>query len=163
MYEEAVSLVPSEAMFDLYVKFLMRVITPKRTTASNYVEEYISSLERVFQQAENVSAFTEDIAHQHILFLLETGDEHRAQELLKKYTEGKFSDSGEIWILRISMEMKCLTDPVGVFRLLTKFLKRTSISDAESLWLMVSNNTLLFVCFSALLMSLSFRHPCQQN
>ncbi|KAL8130159.1 hypothetical protein V2J09_019314 [Rumex salicifolius] len=148
VYEEAVSVVTSGVMYDLYVKFLMSVIAPKRTVPSEHVKEYLSRLERIFEQAETVGCLTKELASQHISFYFETGNTYDAREMLKKYTNGKFSDDVQLWTMRFSLELKALTDPVGVFGLLSNFLKRALISDAESLWLMAlksfgSNNTYL--------------------
>lgn len=135
VYEEAVSVVPSAVMFDLYVKFLLSVIVPKISAVSGHVREYVSRLEKVFEQAETVGCLTTDLARQHISFYIETGDTLNAREMVEKYTEGKFSDDVHLLNMRVSMEGKAMLEQGRIFDLIWNLLKKATVSDAEILWL----------------------------
>ncbi|GAB4830842.1 hypothetical protein Ancab_004870 [Ancistrocladus abbreviatus] len=153
VYEEAVQAVPSAVMYSLYIGFLMHVIvgrieeTEKSVILSALANatEYISHLLRVFERAEAMGSLTEDLAHQYISFYLQMGKLDEARKLAEKFCDGKFSDAVQLWVLRISIEMRCTSrkspslskaDLLSVFELLKKVLAKITVSDTEDLWIM---------------------------
>nr|XP_023919476.1 U3 small nucleolar RNA-associated protein 6 homolog [Quercus suber]POF25254.1 u3 small nucleolar rna-associated protein 6 like [Quercus suber] len=150
VYEEALNIVPSAMMFNLYAKFLMGVIAPPEQENQNsllpsHTVNYTSHLLMVYEKAETMGYITEDLACQHISFYLQLGQLDEARKLAEKLCSGKLSDSAQLWLLRVSIEIRCITkdysspskaDLQSIFELLTKVLPKVSISKAESLWLM---------------------------
>lgn len=138
-------------MFNLYAKFLMGVIAPQEEENQNSVlssptVDYISHLLTVYEKAETMGCITEDLACQHISFYLQLGRLDEARKLAEKLCSGKLSDSVQLWLLRVSIEIRSVTndspspskaDLLSIFELLRKVLTNVSISKAESLWLMV--------------------------
>lgn len=138
-------------MFNLYAKFLMGVIVPQEEENQNSVlssptVDYISHLLTVYEKAETMGCITEDLACQHISFYLQLGRLDEARKLAEKLCSGKLSDSVQLWLLRVSIEIRSVTkdspspskaDLLSIFELLRKVLANVSISKAESLWLMV--------------------------
>lgn len=142
---------PSGMMFDLYIKFLMDVISPRSGETgvlelASYTADYITHLQGVYQRAETIGCMTEDLACKYISFHLQLGRLHDAKQLAEKLCCGKFSDSIELWLLRASIEVRCLSrnfpssseaDIHSIFKLLKDVLIKVPISEAENLWLMV--------------------------
>ena len=138
-------------MFNMYAKFLMGVIAPPEQENQNSllpsdIVNYTSHLLMVYEKAETMGCITEDLACQHISFYLQLGQLDEARKLAEKLCNGKLSDSVQLWQLRVSIEVRCLTkdspspskaDLLSIFELLTKVLTKAPISKAESLWLMV--------------------------
>lgn len=150
VFEEALKNVPSAMMFNLYAKFLMGVIAPQEEENQNSVlssptVDYISHLLTVYEKAETMGCITEDLACQHISFYLQLGRLDEARKLAEKLCSGKLSDSVQLWLLRVSIEIRSITndspspskaDLLSIFELLRKVLTNVSVSKAESLWLM---------------------------
>ncbi|KAL5773281.1 hypothetical protein ACOSQ2_013205 [Xanthoceras sorbifolium] len=150
VYEEALKLVPSAMMFNRYAKFLMDIIGPKvgeneDLEPSSHIVHSISHLLTVYEKAEAIGCLTEDIACRYISLYLQLGRLNEAQKLAEKLCSGKLSDSVKLWLLRVSIEVRCVTrnspspskaDMLSVFELLRSILTKASISEAESLWLM---------------------------
>lgn len=150
VYEEALNISPSAMMFNMYAKFLMGVIAPPEQENQNSllpsdIVNYTSHLLMVYEKAETMGCITEDLACQHISFYVQLGQLDEARKLAEKLCNGKLSDSVQLWQLRVSIEIRCLTkdspspskaDLLSIFELLTKVLTKAPISKAESLWLM---------------------------
>ncbi|XP_057960911.1 uncharacterized protein LOC131152959 [Malania oleifera] len=151
VYEEALKQVPSSMMFNLYINFFMDVLPKgeaKSSTllsASGHTVDYISYLLEVFERAEAMGCLTEDLACQHISVCLQLKTVDEARRLAEKLCCGKLSNAVQLWLLRISIEMKCVTkkspspskaDLLSIFELLRNVLIEASISEVESLWLM---------------------------
>lgn len=142
---------PSSMIFDLYTKFLMDMIAPKKeetrdSELPSHVEHYISHLLTVYEKAEAMGCFTEDIAHRYVTLYLQLGKLDEARKLAAKLCSGKLSDSVQLWLLRISVEIRCVTrnsfspskaDMLSIFELLKCILTKVSALESESLWLMV--------------------------
>jgi U3 small nucleolar RNA-associated protein 6 len=134
-------------MFNLYAKFLMGVIVPQEEENQNSVlSSPTSHLLTVYEKAETMGCITEDLACQHISFYLQLGRLDEARKLAEKLCSGKLSDSVQLWLLRVSIEIRSVTKDspspskaalLSIFELLRKVLTNVSISKAESLWLMV--------------------------
>ena len=93
-----------------------------------------------------MGCITEDLACQHISFYLQLGRLEEARKLAEKLCSGKLSDAVNLWVVRLSIEMRIVTnrsvspskfDLLPVFELLKSILTRTAVWKAESLWLMV--------------------------
>ncbi|XP_022716123.1 U3 small nucleolar RNA-associated protein 6 homolog [Durio zibethinus] len=150
LYEEATKIVPSAKMFDLYLKFLMDVIASERgeveaSGLSDHASSYISHILKVYETAETVGCLTEELACQYISFYEQLGRLEEAKKVAQKLCSGKLSDSVELWLLRVSVEIRCITknslspskaDALSIFELLKTVLTKMSISEAENLWLM---------------------------
>ncbi|KAA8515521.1 hypothetical protein F0562_018868 [Nyssa sinensis] len=153
VYEEAIKIVPSALMFNLYTKFLMDAIVSKKgdsqssglPSVSDHILDPISHMLTVYEKAESMRCVTESLACQHISFYLQLGRLDEARELAERLCNGKLSDSVQLWVLRLSIEMKSVTkkslfpsktDFLSIFELLKNVLTKVPISEAESLWLM---------------------------
>ncbi|PSS04694.1 U3 small nucleolar RNA-associated protein [Actinidia chinensis var. chinensis] len=152
VYEEAIKVLPSAMMFDLYISFLRDNITHKNVEAkssglfstSDYTVDPISHVLMVCEKAESMGCITEDLACQHISFYLQLGRLEEARKLAEKLCSGKLSDAVDLWVLRLTIEMRCVTNRTGspskadllaVFELLKSILTRTAVWKAERLWL----------------------------
>lgn len=151
MYEEALRVLPLAVMYDLYARFLLDVIASQKGEneslglSSQYATS-VSHLLMVYEKAETTGCITEDLACQHISFFLQLGRVEEARKLAEKLCRERFSDSVKLWELRGSVEIRHVTrnfptpskaDLLPIFELLKDALTRVSISEAESLWLMV--------------------------
>ncbi|KAG1347372.1 U3 small nucleolar RNA-associated protein 6 [Cocos nucifera] len=164
VFEEALKVLSTTKMYSLYAKFWLDVIFPDREDSIPMLSncevdalDFSSSILKVYENAESSGCLTEDLACQYISFYLQTGRSEEARNLSEKLSNGKFSGSANLWVLRSSMEMKWLTDKSAsismdelhsVFELLKNVLTRLSLPEAECLWLMAlkffSNNKDLF-------------------
>lgn len=152
VYEEGLKFVPSASMFDCYVKFLMDVIhfrnqssqSSEHFGASSHAMDPISHLLVVFEKAETMGCITEDLACQHVSFLLQLGKVDEAKTLAEKLCSGKFSEAVQLWALRLSVEMRLIqktctpnkTALSSVFELMRNVLAKAPVSEAETIWLM---------------------------
>ncbi|OVA10395.1 RNA-processing protein [Macleaya cordata] len=151
IYEEALESVPSAKMFSFYTKFWVDVIAPESedsqvsglTNTSDDVVKFTSRLFMVFEKAESMGCITEDLALQYISFYLQLGRLKEARKLAEKLSNGKLSCAVNIWVLRVSIEMKWVArksaslskdDLRSVYELLQTVLSKVAISEAESLW-----------------------------
>lgn len=156
---------PSASMFDCYAKFLMDVIhfknqgsqSSEHFSAASHAMDPISHLLIVYEKAETMGCITEDLACQHVSFLLQLGKVDEAKTLTEKLCSGKFSEAAQLWALRFSIEMrfiqkKCTPNKAAlssIFEPLRNVLLKLPISEAETIWLMVgqSLNLSLFRVF----------------
>ncbi|KAL6986568.1 hypothetical protein U1Q18_052123, partial [Sarracenia purpurea var. burkii] len=153
-YEEGIKVVPSAMMFNLYIKFLRNIIVHKNgetrssVTSSTpaHTVDPISRILEVYEMAEKMGCISEDLACQHISFCLQLGRLEEARKLAEKLCNGKLSDAVDLWVLRFSIEMRCVTERSGslskadlqyVFELLKTVLTKMAVWKAESLWLLV--------------------------
>lgn len=151
VYEEALKVAPSASVFDLYTKFLIGVIVPRKgekeiSGLSGQFTIFIPNLLKVFEKAETIGCLTENLACQHISFYLHLGRLDEARKLTEKFCHEKFSDSIRLWLLKASLEIRHMTrdsnsptkaDLLSVYGLVKNVLAKASISEAEGLWLMV--------------------------
>ncbi|GFZ06337.1 hypothetical protein Acr_18g0005070 [Actinidia rufa] len=152
VYEEAIKVLPSAMMFDLYISFLRDNIAHKNVEAkssglfstSDYTVDPISHVLMAYEKAESMGCITEDLACQHISFYLQLGRLEEARKLAEKLCSGKLSDAVDLWVLRLTIEMRCVTNRTGspskadllaVFELLKSILTRTGVWKVERLWL----------------------------
>ncbi|XVF27896.1 hypothetical protein REPUB_Repub14bG0148800 [Reevesia pubescens] len=159
VYEEATKNVPSAMMFNLYINFLMDVIASERgeveaSGLSNHTSSYISQILTVYEKAETMGCLTEELACQYISFYTQLGRLEEAKKVAEKLCSGKLSDSVQLWLLRVSVEIRCITknslspskaDALSIFELLKTVLTKMSISEPESLWIMVGFSINLFL------------------
>lgn len=140
-------------MYSLYAKFWLDVIFPDREDSFLVLSncgvdaiDFSPSILKVYENAESSGCLTEDLACQYVSFYLQTGRLEEARNLAEKLSNGKFSGSANLCVLRSSMEMKWLMDKSAsmsmdelhsVFELLKNVLTGLSLSEAECLWLMV--------------------------
>ncbi|XP_024983638.1 U3 small nucleolar RNA-associated protein 6 homolog [Cynara cardunculus var. scolymus] len=148
VYDEALKIVPSSSMFDLYIKFLRDTIDRNRHTqnsklsdsSDNYIDP-VSHVLMVYEKAQKMGCITEDLGCQHVSFLLELGRLDDARNLAEKLCSGELSEAVRLWFLRLSIEIKRIGTPSKadlsfVFDLLQTPLRKVVVSQAESLWLM---------------------------
>lgn len=153
IYEEALKIVPTTMMFNLYTKFLVDATFHKNGEIQNSAilgssadgVDSISHVLMVYEKAERMGCITEDLVCQHVTFLLEFGRLDEARNLAEKLCSGKLLDAVRLWVLRLSIEITCLNekspspskaDLSFVFKLFRGILMKASISKAESLWVM---------------------------
>lgn len=152
VFEEGLKIVPSASMFDCYAKFLMDVIHFKdqgsqsieHLSAASHAMDPISHLLVVYEKAETMGCITEDLACQHVSFLLQLGKVDEAKTLVEKLCSGKFSEAVQLWALRFSIEMRFIqkngtpnkTALSSIFEALRNVLLKVPISEAETIWLM---------------------------
>lgn len=154
IYEEALEILPSPVLFKLYTNFLRDVIalkegTTERSQSSGHMHSYISQLLMVYEKAETMGCLDEDLACKHVSLYLQLGRLNEARDMAGKLCCGKLSNSMQLLLLRVSVELRCLTkngtsmdnaDLVSTFDLLRNVLTKASVSEAEQLWLVVSHN-----------------------
>ncbi|XP_076900477.1 uncharacterized protein LOC143554653 [Bidens hawaiensis] len=144
VYDEALKVIPSSTMFGLYIQFLMDTIDSKSSRLSDSSDNYIDPVTHVltiFDKAQTTGCISEDLACQHVSFLLQLGKLDDARSLAEKLCNGELSKAVNLWVLRLSIEIKRVQTPSKadlsyLFDLLQNPLKKVSVSDAESLWLM---------------------------
>ncbi|XP_071686729.1 uncharacterized protein [Rutidosis leptorrhynchoides] len=152
VYNEGLEIVPSSTMFNLCIKFLMDAIGQNGSSQSCCMlsdlksDKYIDPVAHVltvFEDAQRKGCITEDLACQHISFLLELGRLDDARNLAEKFCcGGELPEAVNLWVLRLSIETRRIGTPSKaddlsfVFDLLQNALKNISVSKAESLWLM---------------------------
>ncbi|XP_076915375.1 uncharacterized protein LOC143580994 [Bidens hawaiensis] len=144
VYDESLKVTPSSTMFGLYVKFLMDTIDSKSSRLSDSSDNYIDPVTHVliiFDKAQNTGCISEDLACQHVSFLLQLGKLDDARSLAEKLCNGELSKAVNLWVLRLSIEIKQVKTPSKadlpyLFDLLQNPLKKVSVLEAESLWLM---------------------------
>ncbi|XP_047335042.1 U3 small nucleolar RNA-associated protein 6 homolog [Impatiens glandulifera] len=138
VYEEALRVVPSTTMFNLYICFLKEAMGDQ-----NEDNDFVSRTLKVYEMAETTGCITEHLACEHVTFYLQLRRLKEARKLAEKFCKGKFADSVDVWSLRISIEMRCVTekslapskdDLHSMFDLLRNILGKFSVSKAESLW-----------------------------
>lgn len=142
---------PTAIMLNQYAKFLNGVVTLLKlenepSGLASPSASYIALLLRAYEKAKKMGYIDEDLACQHISFLLQLGRLEEAHKLAENLCRGKFSNSMQLWLLRFSVEVRHFTrdsispskaELLSIFELLKGVLTRVSISEAESLWLMV--------------------------
>ncbi|PWA65497.1 hypothetical protein CTI12_AA332780 [Artemisia annua] len=144
VYDEALEAVPSSTIFDLYIKFLMDAIGRndlKLSDSSGNDIDLVSHVLMVFEKAQSMGCITEDLACQHVSFLLELRRLDDARSLAEKLCNAELSEAVNLWVLRLSIEMRRITTPSKddfsfMFDLLQKPLRKVNVLKAESLWLM---------------------------
>lgn len=141
-------------MFTLYIRFLRGVIGHRsgETQSSGFFSDSDSTVDpichalMVYERAESMGCITEDLACQHISFFMELGRLEEARKLAEKLCSGKLADSVDVWVLRLSVGMRCVTnrsgspsksDLLSVYELLKTVVTRMAVSKAESLWILV--------------------------
>ncbi|KAJ1427181.1 U3 small nucleolar RNA-associated protein 6 [Sesbania bispinosa] len=149
VYEEALKSVPSGTMFTLYVNFLMGIVAPKEgetniSGSSGHAVNYISHLLSIYEKAESMGCITEDLACKHVTLHLQLRQLDEARKLAAKLCNGKFAESVQLWELRITIEIRCITrssssasdtDLLSLFELLRPILTKVHVSKSENLWL----------------------------
>lgn len=152
VYDEAVQVLPTAKMFSLYAQFWLELVVPGEAHISLQnkvdfdVSEISSYIINVYKKADDSGCLTEELACQYVSFLLQTGSIEEARNLAKELCSGKLSEAANLWILRASMEIRCLAnksaslikdDLDSAFKLLRNSLTKLSIAKVEDLWLMV--------------------------
>lgn len=146
IYEEALEILPSPVLFKLYTNFFMDVIALKEgnTQSSGRMLSYISQLLMVYEKAETMGCLDEDLACRHVSLYLQLGRLNEARDMTGKLCSRKLSDSMQLLLLRVLVELRCLTkndtsmdkaDLVSIFDLLRNVLAKASVSETEQLWL----------------------------
>ncbi|XP_054776406.1 uncharacterized protein LOC129284919 [Prosopis cineraria] len=150
VYEEALKSVPSGNMFRLYVNCLMDFISYKggETNISGCSDEavnYVLHLLRIYERAESMECLTEDLAFDYLSLYLQLGRLDEARKLSTKLCSGKLAESVHLWVLRITIEIKCVarSSPsqsdaalLSLFELLRYSLTKFPVSKSENLWVM---------------------------
>lgn len=143
VYEEALKSVPSGTMFSLYANFLMGIVAPK-DEEPNIDGPYISHLLSIYERAESMGIITDDLACKHISLHLQLRHLDEARKLVAKLCSGKLAESVQLWELRVSIEITCITqssllpsdtDLSSLFELLRQILTKFHVSKSENLWL----------------------------
>lgn len=140
-------------MFDLYIKFLVDTVGQNGQSQSSKISDsfdncidLVSHVLTVYEKAQSMGCITEDLACQHVSFLLELGRLDDARNLAEKLCNGELPEAVNLWVLRLSIEMKRIITPSKadlsfMFNLLQNPLKKIAVLQAESLWLMVCKNS----------------------
>ncbi|KAL3519447.1 hypothetical protein ACH5RR_017596 [Cinchona calisaya] len=153
VYEEGLTAVPSATMLNYYVKFLMDTIscengdnqTSEDSSKSGYFVDPISHLLMIYDKGQCSGFISENLACQHISFLLQLGKLDDAKKLAEKLCSGMFSNSVEVWALRLSIDMRSSPDQLhsptkanlsSICDLLINVLTKVANTEAEKLWLM---------------------------
>ncbi|KAK7396513.1 hypothetical protein VNO78_17574 [Psophocarpus tetragonolobus] len=148
VYEEALKNVPSGTMFSLYASFVSDIVARKEgetniTGSFSHGVNYISHLLSIYERAESMGCITEDLACKHLSLYLQLRQLDEARKLAAKFCNGKYAESVELWGLRITIEIRCITrssspsdaDLQSLFELLQQILMKVSVSKSENLWL----------------------------
>ncbi|KAJ4753404.1 U3 small nucleolar RNA-associated protein 6-like protein [Rhynchospora pubera] len=150
VYKEAVKKMPTGRMFSFYAKFWTDVLCEPglNVLPESGCDEFnfASSLVKVYQQAESSGCLTERLACDYVRCHVEIGNLKEARELAERLCSGShFSGSGELWVLRASVELKWVTFESSLLgketlESLLCIVKRTAekvpVSEAEDLWLL---------------------------
>ncbi|KAL0363210.1 UNVERIFIED_CONTAM: U3 small nucleolar RNA-associated protein 6 [Sesamum calycinum] len=153
VYEEGMKFLPSAVMVELYVKFLMDAISDEdrggeaavHFKSHGHTTELVSHLQLVYEKAESLDCITEDLACQHVSFLLQLGKLDEAKLLIEELCSGKFSEAVRLLTLRLSIEMRRIqnkslspskVDLLYILELLRSILMKVRVSEAENLWIM---------------------------
>lgn len=153
VFEEGLKSVPSSIMIELYLKFLMEAVNDESRDGEAFIHfnspvpaaELVSHIQEVFEKAESLDCLTEDLASQHVSFLLQLGKLDEAKILTEKLCSRKFPVAVNLWTLWLTIEMRCIqskslspskADLLYVFELLRNILMKVDVSEAESLWIM---------------------------
>lgn len=151
VYEESLTVLPSVKMFSLFVKFWSDVTNPESTIQKVGIEvnEFSSFLKNAYEKAESAGCLIDELACQYISFYyLQAGRVNEAREEVEKLCDGKLSEAASLWLLRISIELKCLDSKTSsmskedlnyIFKILERVLNKLSLSKSEDLWFMALN------------------------
>ncbi|KAL1334590.1 hypothetical protein HN51_063539 [Arachis hypogaea] len=145
VYEEALKSVPSGVMFSMYAEFLMGIVAPKgeNRLSSGLSVKYTSHLLEVYERAESMECITEYLACKHVSLYLQLRQLDKARKLARKLSSGKLAESVQLWELRITIEIRCITmnstlpsdaDLQSLFELFRQILTKVSASKSENLW-----------------------------
>ncbi|KAK7303514.1 hypothetical protein RJT34_14421 [Clitoria ternatea] len=147
VYEEALKNVPSGTMFSLYASFLTGIVAPKEgaaniTGSSDQAVNYISHLLSIYERAESMGCITEDLACKHVSLHLQLRQLDEARKLATNLCSGKLAESVQLWGLRITIEIRCITrnsspsdaDLQSLFELFQQILMKVPASKSENLW-----------------------------
>ncbi|ESW25959.1 hypothetical protein PHAVU_003G080200 [Phaseolus vulgaris] len=151
VYEEALKKMPSGTTFSLYANFLTAIVAPKEGETniigpSGQAVNYIPHLLSVYERAESMGCITEDLACKHVSLHLQLRQLEEARKLAAKLCSGKLAESVELWVLRITIEIRYITrssptpsdaDSQTLFELLQQILMKVSVSKSDNLWLKV--------------------------
>jgi len=155
---------PSGTMFSLYANFLLAIIAPKEGE-TNIIEpsgqavNYISHLLSIYGRAESMGCITEELACKHVSLHLQLRQLEEARKLAAKLCSGKLAESVELWVLRITIEIRYITrssptpsdaDMQTLFELFQQSLMKFSASKSSNLWLKVC-------CYQQYLVSIFLR------
>ncbi|KAJ0450248.1 putative U3 small nucleolar RNA-associated protein [Helianthus annuus] len=140
VFDEALKVIPSSTMFDLYIKFMMDTIGKNGHNKSSSIDP-VTHVLTIFDKAQSMGCISEDLACQHVSFLLQLERLDDARNLAEKLCNGELSEAVNLWVLRLSIEIKRIKTPSKgdlsyVFDLLQNPLRKVSVSQAENLWLM---------------------------
>lgn len=135
-------------MFRVYANFLMCLIARKggEINISGSSINYISHLLTIYERAERMECLTEDLACDYVSCYLQLGQLDEARRLAAKLCHVKLAESVQLWELRITIEIKCITrsspspsdaDQSSLFELLRYILTKVPVSKSENLWVMV--------------------------
>ncbi|CAN0918665.1 U3 small nucleolar RNA-associated protein 6 homolog [Linum grandiflorum] len=148
VYEEALEVVPSPVMFNMYTQFLMDIIAPKDENTQLSVctqQDWVSRLLSAYEKAELVGSMSEDLACDYVSFYMHLGKFDKARQLAGELCRRELSNSAKLWFLRASMEIKCMTENNltrtkasldSFFGLIEEALSKVPLSESEELWLM---------------------------
>lgn len=129
---------------------------------SGHAVNYMSHLLKIYERAESLGCITEDLACKHVSLHLQRGHLDEARKLAAKLCSGKLAKSVELWGLRISIEIRCITrsspspsdaDLLSLFELLKQILMEVPVSKSENLWVKVCcchHQFFILVLFSGL-------------
>ncbi|KOM33792.1 hypothetical protein LR48_Vigan01g334800 [Vigna angularis] len=148
VYEEALNNISSGTMFSLYANFLSAIIAPKEGETniigpSGQAVNYISHLLSIYGRAESMGCITEDLACKHVSLHLQLRQLEEARKLAAELCSGKLAESVELWVLRITIEIRYITrssatpsdaDLQTLFELFQQSLMKVSASKSYHLW-----------------------------
>lgn len=138
-------------MAELYLKFLMEAVNRDVEAVIQFdthapAVELVLHIREVFEKAESIGCINEDLACQHVSYLLSLSKLDEAKMLAEKLCSGKFPGAVNLWTLRLTIEMRCIqnksfcpskADLLYIFEMLRNILMKLSVLEAENLWIMV--------------------------
>jgi U3 small nucleolar RNA-associated protein 6 len=134
-------------MFSFYAKFW----TDMLHESEHYGIDVSTSLLKVYQKTEAAGCLTEQLACNYVKCYIEIGKFKEARELVERLcSEAHLLASGEMWFLRVSVELKWVTCEStsiekekleSILCLVKRASENVSASEAEGLWLLVSSVT----------------------
>ncbi|KAF3325438.1 U3 small nucleolar RNA-associated protein 6 [Carex littledalei] len=144
VYEDAIKTLPTERMFSFYAQFWHDIL---HESGLDEIEiDFAPSLFKVYQKAELAECLTEKLACDYIKSHVQIGKLEEAREVAERLCSGThFSVSGEIWGLRVSVELKwatCELTPIGkeklesIICLIKCAAEKVPVSETEDLWLL---------------------------
>lgn len=146
------SVVPTAKMFSLYARFLSDIIAPEESESENLyfcssfdALEFMPNLLSVYERACSADCISEDLAKHYVSLHIKLGRLEEGRKLISKLCRS-VPNSTSLSILRFTIETKsAMSKSVSIskdeleslYNLLHGILTEGTVSEDESLWLLV--------------------------